>query len=122
MDRLKKHIRWFVQRKLRGFDDRDTWSLDTTIAKFVSPRLKRYRYFITGVKYPKRVKTEQVKCFPSQYEDKGVLKWIEDVDSMIVAFDLIQSDYCMPISTDAQTKIVDKGLEAFSKHLIELWW
>lgn len=35
-------IRLFCQRMIRGWDDSDTWSLNTTIAEFVYPRLKRF--------------------------------------------------------------------------------
>lgn len=31
------------QRIIRGFDDRDTWDLDITVAKFMYPRLKRFK-------------------------------------------------------------------------------
>lgn len=34
---------WFNQRKENGFDDTETWSLYTTIAKFALPRLKWFK-------------------------------------------------------------------------------
>ena len=37
-----RRAKWFVQRRKRGFDDRDLWSLDMTIAEFVYPRLKAF--------------------------------------------------------------------------------
>ncbi len=40
-------IRWelkaFYQRRVRGFDDSELWSLDHTILEFILPRLKRFR-------------------------------------------------------------------------------
>jgi len=37
-----RRIRWWVQRRRRGFDDRELWSLDSTITDFVYPRLKAF--------------------------------------------------------------------------------
>jgi len=34
---------WMRQRLTRGFDDRELWSLDNTIATFVAPRLAAFR-------------------------------------------------------------------------------
>lgn len=39
----KREPLWKKQRKKWGFDERDLWSLDYTIAKFVLPRLERFR-------------------------------------------------------------------------------
>ena len=36
-------IRFFFQRRIRGFDDSELWSLDQTILEFILPRLKRFR-------------------------------------------------------------------------------
>ena len=36
----RRLIRWPLQRLTRGFDDRDLWNLDRTIAKLIVPRLK----------------------------------------------------------------------------------
>jgi len=38
----KRLSRYRKQRDERGFDDTETWSLDTTIASFIAPRMKRY--------------------------------------------------------------------------------
>ena len=35
-----RRLKWFIQRRRRGFDDRELWSLDYTIARYVYPRLK----------------------------------------------------------------------------------
>jgi hypothetical protein len=43
-----RHIKWWWQRRTRGFDDRELWNLDVTIAKFILPRLKRYKDMTSG--------------------------------------------------------------------------
>jgi len=35
------HIKWFIQRGVRGYSDRDVWSLDTYIFKILSGGLIR---------------------------------------------------------------------------------
>jgi len=38
-----RSIKHFAQRRYRGFDDRETWSLDHTTAMILLPRLKAFR-------------------------------------------------------------------------------
>lgn len=45
------------QRIERGFDDSETWSLDTTIIKFILPRLKRFKEIPCG--YPSYLNSEE---------------------------------------------------------------
>jgi hypothetical protein len=40
--RLKRSIRYWIQRRIRGFDDRIFWSFDVEVAQFLLPRLNRY--------------------------------------------------------------------------------
>ena len=39
----KRQAKWKKQRVKNGFDDTETWNLDTTLARFILPRLKRFR-------------------------------------------------------------------------------
>lgn len=47
MSRIWDWLRWKVvsafQRRKRGFDDSELWSLDYTILEFILPRLRRFR-------------------------------------------------------------------------------
>ena len=54
---IKRWIKHFYQRRTRGWDDSDTWSLDHTIAKFVLPRLKLFRKIDFG--YPAGLTSEE---------------------------------------------------------------
>lgn len=42
MRATKRAIKFWWQRRTRGWDDSDTWSLDITIAQFALPRFRRY--------------------------------------------------------------------------------
>lgn len=35
-----RHAQWALQRRMRGFDDRELWSLDISMARWLLPRLK----------------------------------------------------------------------------------
>ena len=39
---IYRMIKFFFQRRIRGFDDSETWDLDTQFYKWIYPRLKRF--------------------------------------------------------------------------------
>ena len=103
------------QRLERGFDDTELWNLDHTFAKFVLPRLKRFKEVNQG--YPASITYEV---------------WDEYLDKMIYAFENIDYDdksydgvewYDMPQEArDAVFEKVNEGLDLFRKHYFSLWW
>lgn len=56
-NKLKRQWLFFKQRREKGFDDSETWSLDYQISKFALPRLKRFREITIAC--PFNPKTEQ---------------------------------------------------------------
>lgn len=94
------------QRETRGFDETECWNLDTTIAKFILPRLKCLKEIKHG--YPYDLSEEQ---------------WDEILDKMILAFDLqLKEGSTMKLEEmEANTKIQDEGLELFAKYYHDLW-
>ena len=103
---IKRYIKWFFQRITRGFDDRETWELFYTIAKFLIPRLKRFKEVNNG--YPNRL-TEQ--------------QWDEILDKMIEAFQLSIKEFENGdfIDKEEEEKI-EHGLQLFSRYFLHLWW
>ena len=39
---ISRMIKFFFQRRIRGFDDSETWDLDTQFYKWLEPRLRRF--------------------------------------------------------------------------------
>ena len=39
---IPNQIKWFCQRRVRGFDDRELWGLDTSLKEWLAPRLERF--------------------------------------------------------------------------------
>lgn len=108
--RLKRSIRFFFQRQMRGWDDADTWSLDMTIAKFALPRLKRFKEINDG--YPYGLTIEE---------------WNEILNKMIYALEFCADEGQFDLVEDAEErknnwKRVEEGLELFGKYFRSLWW
>lgn len=55
--RLSRSLRFWWQRRTRGWDDSETWSLDSTIAEFTLPRLRRFREIT--IAHPSELTPEQ---------------------------------------------------------------
>ena len=98
-DRKNLHLK---QLKRQGWTDSDTWSLDITFARFIVPRLKRYKTL-----YKKT-------CVA----DKNKLK---DIDIMIEGFSLAASEKHLTYNKSVCKKVED-ALDAFKRSFFSLWW
>ncbi len=100
---LRRTIRHWYQRRTRGWDDSDLWSLDQTMAKWILPRLRRFRDAQHG--HP---------------GDTTEAEWIASLDDMIAAFEIAASEryWCPSVEQDA---IIARGLTTFAKRFRALW-
>lgn len=98
----KRSIRFWWQRRTRGWDDSDTWSLDAVVARFVLPRLIRFK--------------EVNIAFPPEFTEDG---WNAALDDMIYAL-----SQCTEVKYDEDIDWdrVKRGLELFGQHFRSLWW
>jgi len=99
-----RRAKFWLQRQTRGWDDSETWSLDTTIARFVYPRIKRFRELKAG--YP-------MGLTPERWDD--ILGKIEQAFGIMS----IKQGWEMTIN---ESKAVDLGLRLFGKYFRDLWW
>jgi len=97
--RNRKHAR---QRKQWGFCDEDCWNLFYVIAKFVLPRLVRFRE-MPRVSYPNGLSTKQWSCI---------------LDKIIAAFKILVKD---DLASNKEACIVRHGLKLFAKWFEHLW-
>lgn len=106
---FKRSIRFWWQRRTRGWDDSETWNLDTSFEEWILPRLKRYRELYCG--YPSYT-TEQ--------------EWQLIVDKMILAFQLrkdLRDDWSIELERDPDIQqAIAEGLDLFREHYFALWW
>lgn len=105
----QEHYNQFLSQ---GFDDTETYSLYQTIAKFIVPRLKRYRE-INGTRQENR----KVKATSILLQPEEAVK----IDNMIIAFSYIAEEG-YPTASDAIFPICQDALTNFSQLFPTLWW
>ena len=95
--------RWTKQIIKNGWADYETWSLDSYLAPYILERLKVFKKKTNG--------------FPYGLTKKS---WYENIDKMILAFELIKTK-AWDLS-EKDVKIVKNGLSLFSEYYLSLWW
>lgn len=100
------------QRLERGFDNSELWSLDSTITKFILPRLIVFKEHTYG--YPTNTENEE--------------QWQDILSKMIEAFKYLDDedlgkDSNLPFKDqiDNRQKVIDEGLSLFCKYYSSLW-
>ena len=99
----KREEDFIKQRLERGFDDSETWALSDTFANFMIPRLERYIVITDG--------------FLNLTDDHK-----NNIQDFLTAMKLVARDNGIQIYTDEEQKQLEKGLDAFPKILMSLWW
>lgn len=103
-----RSVKYFFQRRTRGWDDSETWSLDFHMAKFLVPRLKRFKQL--NCAYPYGLTFEE---------------WEQELDEMIFAFEWYADDRRWDrfgIEYADDWKRAEAGAELFGKRYNCLWW
>ena len=88
------------QRIKRGFDDSETWSLDSTIAKFIVPRLERYQEIANSY----LIRDQEL---------------IDNIELFLKAMKIVSQG---GVATTLEMEEINKGLECFPKIFNSLWW
>lgn len=87
----------------KKFEDSETWCLATATAKFLVPRLKRF----------KELSSERV-VHPQLFYD--------NLDKVIKTFELIGKNDGAWIWTEEENKQVEEGLNLYKEMYFDLWW
>jgi hypothetical protein len=103
---LWRNVRFWWQRRTRGWSDDELWNLDVTFANFILPRLKQFR------------KEYGDDCHPDGF--KSVTEWNGVLDEMIEGFELMANDgYCITDkNVDAK---IDRACTLFGQYVRALW-
>jgi len=110
------HTKHLYQYITRGYSDKQVWSLDTTIAEFVLPRLRTLKMLTHG--YP--------EGFDSMEE------WSKAIDKMIWSFEFALKDYGSEDfdhndyenwkkKNDKRTERYKEGMRLFAEYFWNLW-
>lgn len=101
---IKRSIRYFFQRRIRGWDDSVTWSLDVEVARFMLPRFIRFR--------------EISVARPWDLEDK---KWQDILEEIEWFLTLCAKEEHLRVMGD-ELKRYKKAKKLFGKYFDALWW
>lgn len=99
-----REIKFSKQRINRGFDDSETWSLDSTISKFILPRLKVFND--VKISHPPSITMSE---------------WTLIIKKIITGFELLLKDNESYITGEDKI-LIEEGLDLFRKHFLDLWW
>lgn len=106
---LYRSLKFWWQRRTRGWSDDVTWNLNDELAKWLVPRLKQYKKLNIG--FPFHLTMEE---------------WDEIIDEMIWTFEQcidrwehFQED---PKIRAKEEKRYQKGIKLFAKYHRDLWW
>jgi len=115
-----RQLKWWWQRRTRGWDDRDLWSLDVALAKWILPRLKEFRKIKHGVPHFDGIDLDSdgnIKDF-----DLAQQQWQEIQGKMIIAFEhIIDQNNGTFLDMDDHEEI-QEGLTLFGRYITYLWW
>ena len=92
------------QRLERGFDNSELWNLDSTIAKFIYPRLEAFY--------------EDAKAGSYRPDGMNREEWLQILERMVNGFYLISLDR---IKSEEEEAVADDALRLFSQYFYTLW-
>jgi len=103
--KVKRAIRFWWQRRTRGWDDSVTWNLDQQIAEWLAPKLRRFKELHNG--YPHNSTPE---------------KWNIELDEMIWSAEwYAENAYTYDCDPQEYQRAMN-GLKQIMTRLHELWW
>lgn len=109
--RIVRPFKFTYQKLVRGFSDNELWNLDNTIAKFILPRLIRF-------------KKEMRSGLPQNQEDTSrsltQAEWDDILDNMIFAFNYAQNIYTKSCNKE-DYKRYELGMRQFATYFLDLW-
>jgi len=138
MDYLIGHVLWNLggrwltfwwQRRIRGFDDSELWSLDYTMCKFMAPRLRALQEMVNGCPHDLLYgngSDENFQAFHAlpveeqqRQASEAMSLWKEMLGKMAHAMELwVENDTFLE---DEQKREWEEGMELFHKYLFGLW-
>lgn len=112
----RQRKKWLKQQGLY-VNPKETWNLDITFAKYIIPRLKKFKNLNNG--------------YPGREEMDTPEKWDEALDKMIQAFEYVVNEFDWWVDNpkydcfDEEKRIqavINEGLQLFAKYYMDLWW
>lgn len=113
---IKRDIKYWFQRRTRGWSDDETWNLDWEFFKWVNSRFKQYRKDASDI--------VDLEFYKFNYKGKEYTQ-LELINKVIKLTNrLIDEDYFMGKLEEAEeiTKTKDEVLDIFKIIFFSMWW
>lgn len=108
---LKRNIKYWFQRRTRGWSDDETWNLDCEFIKWVNSRFKKYK--------EEAGKIVDLEFHKFQYEGKEYTQ-LELIDKVIkLSNEYIDTNL---LSKDKLNSIKDEIFDIFKLIFWTMWW
>ena len=116
---MKEQLKWWWQRRTRGFDDQELWDLSTSLSKYILPRLKAFREM-------ERWGVPGSICTKHHATGGNAKEWNKIIDKMIWSFEEVIDEKRFPkkMNPESIKKYIDRkqeGLDLFAKYFESLW-
>ena len=102
--RPKRAIKFLKQRIKRGFDDSELWSLDSTLTKFLLPRIKAFKDMTMS--HPGTVTEEE---------------WYEILDDIIYSLESFKNECEFWETEKLDRERYDRGFRYLGEYYRDLW-
>lgn len=128
---LKYKIKHFFQRMFRGFDDTETWDLDTQFYKWLYPRLKRFteitKAYPVSYDNPQQWRDELTKrveqlSYLSKYDELGFEDWSYIPKKELEELKKKAPNDKLVINMTAFHHMEEDFHKWFAENLNQLWW
>jgi hypothetical protein len=118
---LVRPVKLWWQRRTRGWDDSELWSLDYTILKLVYPRLKAFREGkLNGTPL------HPTDVYPEGHEEAGLPKalteeeWDSILGEILVGFKMVIDADCYPLMGEQHVRL-ERSMDLFREWFFALW-
>lgn len=99
---LKYNTKWFLQRRIYGFDDREIWNIDSTFYNWLLPRLNRFK--------------DKTVCYPTNY--KSMSSWQKELVNRVTQLELIVKHSCEEYTFPCPERYLsDEEIKKYKKDL-----
>ena len=119
ISRLSRNIKYWFQRRTRGWSDDETWNLDYEFIKWVNTRFKKYKEQASQI-----VDLEYHKFKYKKHE----YTQLQIIDRIIEITDYLLNDDCFEIifnlipEPEKVISLRDEFLDLFKLVLNVMWW
>ena len=119
-------LRFWWQRRTRGFDEEELWGLNSNIVDFLLPRLRAFREEspVVPISFLREAGWELDLTKEAKQGTRGFAeaRWEETLDKMIGALEIYQERDGLLMDADGSQQKFDEGWKLFHEHFHQLWW